>query len=46
MVDNDYIKTIVLNDSLKESFFHFTREENLMNIQEVGLQARIGMNSN
>ena len=46
MVDNDYIKTIVLNDSLKESFFHFTREENLINIQEVGLQARIGMNSN
>ena len=46
MVDKDYIKTIVLNDRLKESFFHFTGEENLMNIQEVGLQPRIGFNSN
>ena len=46
MANKDYIKTVVLNDSLRESFFHFTGEENLINIQEIGLQPRIGMNSN
>lgn len=46
MTDKNYIKTVILNDSLKGSFFHFTGEENLMNIQEVGLQPQIGINSN
>lgn len=46
MIYNDCIKTVVLGVSLKESFFHFKGEENLINIQEVGLQPRIGINSN